>query len=139
MAASTTPSRRAVLHAVAGTAVVGAVAGCGARQPTGGPVGGPPSSGPVGDATDVPVGGGTVFAEARVVVTQPTEGQFKGFWTRCPHQGCAVSSVADGFIVCPCHGSRFAVATGEPTADSPARQALSAVVVSVRAGEVVVG
>ena len=32
---------------------------------------------PLGKVSDIPVGGGTIFAGAQVVVTQPTDGQFK--------------------------------------------------------------
>ena len=65
---------------------------------------------------DVPVGGGTVVETARVVVTQPVEGEFKAFSAVCPHQGCLVAEVRDGEIVCPCHGSRFDITTGDVVA-----------------------
>ncbi|WP_030769468.1 MULTISPECIES: Rieske (2Fe-2S) protein [unclassified Streptomyces] len=61
---------------------------------------------------DVPVGGGKVFKEEKVVVTQPKAGTFKCFTAVCPHQGCLVSKVADGSIDCVCHNSKFAVADG---------------------------
>ncbi|MEO6789376.1 MAG: Rieske (2Fe-2S) protein [Ornithinibacter sp.] len=64
-------------------------------------------------AAEVPVGGGTVFDSLKVVVTQPTKGDFKAFSAVCPHQGCTVGSVADGKITCPCHGSQFDIATGD--------------------------
>ncbi|MGW3560325.1 Rieske (2Fe-2S) protein [Streptomyces sp. NPDC000963] len=60
----------------------------------------------------IPVGGGTVFPEEKVVVTQPTAGEFKAFSAVCTHQGCLVDKVADGTIDCPCHGSKFRVADG---------------------------
>lgn len=62
--------------------------------------------------SDIPVGGGKVFADQKVVVTQPTAGQFKGFSAVCTHQGCTVADVSGGTINCPCHGSRFHVADG---------------------------
>lgn len=86
---------------------------------------------------DVPVGGGVVLPGPRLVVTQPTAGQFKAYSSTCPHQGCLVTQVQDGFIVCPCHGSRFAVATGQPTPDSVAKSALAAEAVTVVGGAVV--
>ncbi|WP_432056712.1 Rieske (2Fe-2S) protein [Streptomyces sp. bgisy022] len=61
---------------------------------------------------DVPVGGGTVLGEEKIVVTQPSEGEFKAFSAICTHQNCLVSTVADGTIDCPCHGSRFRIADG---------------------------
>src|SRR5580698_3675971 len=33
----------------------------------------------LGQAADIPLGGGTVFTDAKVVVTQPTKGVFKAF------------------------------------------------------------
>ncbi|MET8296921.1 MULTISPECIES: Rieske (2Fe-2S) protein [unclassified Streptomyces] len=70
---------------------------------------------PLVDSSKVPVGGGTVLKEAKVVVTQPTAGSFRCFSAVCPHQGCLVNKVADGSIDCPCHGSRFQVTDGAVT------------------------
>lgn len=63
---------------------------------------------------DVPVGGGTIVTDALVVVTQPTSGEFKAFSATCTHQGCAVTKVENGRIICPCHNSQFDIATGAP-------------------------
>lgn len=75
----------------------------------------PPES-PAGESlastADIPVGGGEVFADQNVVVTQPQAGTFKAFSAVCTHQGCTVSKVASGTIDCPCHGSKFAIADG---------------------------
>ncbi|QGV81360.1 Rieske (2Fe-2S) protein [Streptomyces ficellus] len=61
---------------------------------------------------DIPSGGGKIFKEQKIVVTQPQEGEFKAFSAVCTHQACLVSTVANGTINCPCHGSRFRVADG---------------------------
>ena len=45
-------------------------------------------------------------------MTQPTAGTFKAFSAICTHQGCMVGEVADGTIICPCHGSQFTIADG---------------------------
>jgi Rieske Fe-S protein len=66
----------------------------------------------LGSTGDIPVGGGTVFAGQKVVVTQPAPGTFKAFSAVCTHRGCTVNKVAAGTIDCPCHGSKYAVADG---------------------------
>jgi Rieske Fe-S protein len=85
--------------------------------------------------SDIPVGGGKVFADQKVVVTQPTAGQFKCFSAVCTHQGCTVGSVSGGTINCPCHGSKFNVADGS-VANGPATQGLPAKQVTVSGDEV---
>jgi nitrite reductase/ring-hydroxylating ferredoxin subunit len=47
----------------------------------------------VGEAADVPEGGGAIFADSKVVVTQVTAGDYRAFTAVCTHQGCIVSSV----------------------------------------------
>ena len=87
-------------------------------------------------AADVPVGGGVVLGEQKVVVTQPAEGEFKAFSAICTHQGCPVGEVADGKIVCPCHGSQFSVEDGS-VVNGPATSPLEAIDVAVKGGQVV--
>ncbi len=60
---------------------------------------------------DVPVGGGKVFPDNEVVVTQPTEGTFVGFKNKCTHQGCVMQDVTKT-INCSCHGSQFSIEDG---------------------------
>jgi Rieske Fe-S protein len=79
---------------------------------------------------DIPTGGGTVFADQKVVVTQPTAGEFKAFSAVCTHQGCIVKDVSGGTINCPCHGSKFKIADGS-VANGPATQPLSAATIKV--------
>lgn len=69
-------------------------------------------AGPLATTGEIPVGGGKVFAEQKVVVTQPAAGEFKAFSAVCTHQGCTVRDVTGGVIKCPCHQSTFAVADG---------------------------
>jgi Rieske Fe-S protein len=102
--------RRAVLAGGAALGAAGLVTGCAtAPAPTpAAPAGGSGAAGTsVGPAAEVPVGGGKVFEALEVVVTQPTPGQFRGFSAVCTHTGCIVTSVTDGTINCPCHGSKF--------------------------------
>jgi Rieske Fe-S protein len=125
-------SRRESLKA-AGVAVVGA-AGLGACGSSTGdaPSGAASAAGGAIAAADVPVGGGKVFEDVKVVVTQPTEGDFKAFSAICTHQGCTVNGVSNGVITCPCHGSNFDIATGE-VKQGPATQALPTKSVTVGA------
>ncbi|MFF8469587.1 Rieske (2Fe-2S) protein [Streptomyces griseus] len=137
--------RRTVL--AAGAAGAAALAtGCGS---SGGDGGGDTSATPTatGDATggaelartgDIPVGGGTVFKERKVVVTQPEEGEFKAFSAVCTHASCLVSTVSDGTINCPCHGSRFSIADASVEA-GPATRPLPAERISVSGGTIRLG
>ena len=86
----------------------------------------------------VPVGGGAVFPEHRVVVTQPSAGRFAAFSAICTHEQCTVSQVANGTINCPCHGSRFAITDGS-VVHGPATRPLHARAVTVRDGTLVLG
>ncbi|WP_406379863.1 Rieske (2Fe-2S) protein [Streptomyces sp. NBC_01618] len=142
------PGRRAVVAAVGAVSVAAVLAACGNEkdsagsdtvQPaTGGKDGGGMDGGGMdggGDAlaktTDIPEGGGKIFADQGVVVTQPEAGDFKAFSSKCTHQGCAVSSVSDGTINCPCHGSKFDLRTGSVTA-GPASRPLPTKAITVK-------
>lgn len=115
---------------------VAALSACGASESSGGSDGSGAKSGTVlGSTGDVPEGGGKVFADQGVVVTQPTAGEFKAFSSTCTHQGCAVSGVTDGAITCPCHRSTFDPSTGEPTG-GPATVALPAKKIKVADGSI---
>ncbi|MEF9882092.1 Rieske (2Fe-2S) protein [Streptomyces sp. P9-A4] len=119
-------NRRTVL--IASTAAL--TAGCGSDGGTGTASADPSgTASPAGSAlartSDIPVGGGAVFAREKVVVTQPTAGEFKAFSAVCTHQGCLVNKVADGTIDCPCHGSKYRVADGAVAA-GPAPRSLPA-------------
>jgi Rieske Fe-S protein len=89
----------------------------------------------LGQAADIPVGGGKIFTDAKVVVTQPTKGVFKGFSAVCTHVGCLCNHVADGTIDCPCHGSKFAISTGAVVA-GPAPSPLPAAPITVTDGKI---
>jgi nitrite reductase/ring-hydroxylating ferredoxin subunit len=85
---------------------------------------------------DIPVGGGKIFADAKLVITQPTAGDVKAFSSVCTHQGCNVTEVTGGSIVCACHGRKFAIADGSVTA-GPAKAPLASVGVAVKDGQIV--
>ncbi len=125
----TAASRRGVLI---GAGAVGAgmvLVACGGKSP-GSPAGQPSSSATTAPASasvktaDVPVGGGVVLEEAKIVVTQPKAGEFKAFSAICTHRQCTVSKVADGTIDCPCHGSQFSAVDGS-VVKGPAEKSLA--------------
>lgn len=132
--------RRAVL-AGSGVVALGAVAACGGgttgdgggQQQTGDAPAGAPGT-VLGPASDVPVGGGTIYADQQLVVTQPEAGQFTGLSSVCPHQGCAVSSIEGGSIICPCHQSRFGL--DGTVQEGPAQQPLEGRPVTVADGSI---
>jgi Rieske Fe-S protein len=83
----------------------------------------------IATTSEVPVGGGVVLVDDEVVITQPTEGEFKAFTAICTHQGCTVGDVTDT-INCPCHGSMFSIEDGAPTG-GPASSPLQEISISV--------
>lgn len=92
------------------TGTTGSGQGAASPSPTAG--GGSGGSGGGIPTSEIPVGGGKIFANQNVVVTQPKAGEFKAFSATCTHQGCAVSRVSGGMIDCPCHGSQFSIQDG---------------------------
>jgi Rieske Fe-S protein len=119
----TDPDRRIVLTGLAAAAVaVPLVAACGSggsdatgSAGTGGNAAGPGGSNGGGGGiktSEIPVGGGKIFASDEIVVTQPTAGEFKAFSAVCTHQGCLVSKIASGRIDCSCHGSEYSIKDG---------------------------
>jgi len=128
----------AALSACSGYGSGGSAAPAPAPAPTGAPGAAPSGGGGAAltNTTDVPVGGGAIFADRQVVVTQPTAGQFKAFSSTCTHEGCTVSQVSDGTINCPCHGSRFSVTDGS-VVRGPAESPLPARNIQVEGNSIV--
>jgi nitrite reductase/ring-hydroxylating ferredoxin subunit len=93
------------------------------------------AAGGIAKTSDIPVGGGKVFASEHVVITQPTAGMFKCFSSTCTHQGCTVDNVSNGTINCPCHGSKYAIASGA-VEGGPAPRPLPEKQIKVQGGEI---
>jgi Rieske Fe-S protein len=153
-------SRRAVLAGVAGLGAATVLAACGtagegdSATPGAGDTGGgtapttgaaappaqtgKPAAPPAGLAktTDIPVGGGKIFTEHGVVITQPTAGTFKAFSSACTHQGCPVTEVKGGTINCNCHFSKYSVEDGS-VKGGPARTSLPTKQVTVQGDNIV--
>lgn len=134
-------------HVIGGAAVAGVgvplLAACGsgdainADDTSGSAGGGAGTGGPVtlGPTSDVPVGGGKIYPNANIVVTQPTAGTYEAFSATCTHQGCQVSSISDT-INCACHGSKFSLKDGS-VVNGPASQPLEKATVKVAGGKIV--
>ncbi|MFC0040903.1 Rieske (2Fe-2S) protein [Actinomadura rayongensis] len=90
----------------------------------------------IAKTAEVPVGGGVINQQAKLVVTQPTAGTYKAFDATCTHQGCLTDKVSGGAIHCPCHGSAFKIADGS-VQHGPAGRPLKEYPVQVK-GDVIV-
>ena len=150
-------SRRSVLACV-GAASAAVLAGCARYNSNNGGVAGSqpaqdsstpaaPASGGSGAAaqsgppvlantSDIPVGGGKILADKKIVITEPQAGSFKAFTAVCTHQGCTVDSVSGGTINCPCHGSKFSIANGS-VVNGPAVSPLAPVSITVQGTSIV--
>jgi Rieske Fe-S protein len=97
--------KRVLAVGAAGALMLG-VAACGsddssssgsATTQNGSDAGGGGAAGPSGAVLaktgDIPEGGGKIFPDQQVVVTQPDPGDFKAFSAICTHQKCLVTSV----------------------------------------------
>ncbi|WP_079109998.1 Rieske (2Fe-2S) protein [Streptomyces roseifaciens] len=136
-------TRRSVVAAAGAAGLVTVLAACGGGGDGGKDEGGDGKGDGKGDgelakAADIPEGGGKVFPDRKVVVTQPVKGEFKAFSAVCTHQGCVVKDVSGGTINCPCHGSRFRIVDGS-VQGGPAQGPLPEEQVSVRGGSLHLG
>jgi Rieske Fe-S protein len=143
-------TRRNVLTAgtigVAGVALVGCSSGDDtATTPTAdssaGPETSPAQTGQeVTAVSDVPVDGGIIVdsGETKMVVTQPTAGEYVGLSAVCPHQGCLVNQIENQVIICPCHGSQFSIVDGS-VVQGPATTGLESIPVEVSGDQIVLG
>jgi Rieske Fe-S protein len=137
-----TVGRRAVVAAAGAAGLSAALVACGgsddssdsadsaSEQPAATGGGDAEAADVLAKTTDIPEGGGMVFADQGVVVTQPTAGEYKAFSSKCTHTGCAVKDISEGVIHCPCHGSKFSATDGSVTA-GPAKKPLPAASIKV--------
>ncbi|KAA1429238.1 Rieske (2Fe-2S) protein [Nocardioides antri] len=130
-------TRRIVFHGLGALGVAAALAGCAGDDGDDGEGGGSgvESGAELTTTAEVPVGGGIVLADEKIVVVQPTEGDFRAYTAVCTHQQLLVTSVEDGTIHCSNHGSSYDAATGEVTG-GPAPSALSSVEITVEGDKI---
>ncbi|WP_210585951.1 Rieske (2Fe-2S) protein [Streptomyces sp. GESEQ-35] len=146
------PSRRTVVAAVGAAGLAVALTACGSEDDTSGSsteqgadasspaAGGDEASSPAADGgaggaalaktSDIPEGGGKVFSDEKVVVSQPAAGDYKAYSTICTHQGCPMTDLKEDVISCACHGSQFSIADGS-VQKGPATKPLEAKQVTV--------
>ena len=151
------PSRRIVFQGLSALGIAAVLAGCGreerdqprasttseADSASPAPTEAPPSRkqqkkkhdrlAPNALATtdEIPVGGGIILTDSRIVITQPKRGEFRGFSAVCKHEGQTVGRVSDSTITCLAHGSQYDAATGDVTM-GPATAGLDPVPLRVR-------
>jgi Rieske Fe-S protein len=157
-------TRRGVLAGVGLVGLAGAVSACGSggsssssaattagappatvgagSAPSSAAGGGGSSAGAQGSAlattSEIPVGSGKIFTSEKVVVTQPNSGDFKAFSAVCTHMGCIVSTISNGTIDCPCHGSQYSISTGA-VVGGPAPSPLAAQTIKVTGSNIFLG
>lgn len=105
---------------------------------SGGSGGGGGGAAVLAKTSDVPVGGGTILTDKKIVITQPQSGTFHAFTAVCTHAGCTVGSVSSGTINCPCHGSRFSISNGS-VVNGPAASPLAPVNIKVQGTSILQG
>ncbi|MGG8406758.1 Rieske (2Fe-2S) protein [Streptomyces sp. 12297] len=132
-------ARRTVLKGAALAGAGATLAACSTEGNSGGRTPATPTAPvEVGAAADVPVGGAKLFRERKLVVSCPAEGRYKAFSAQCTHAGCVLDKIEDGEGNCPCHGSRFDVATGK-VLRGPATDPLPEVPVRAEGGKLIAG
>jgi Rieske Fe-S protein len=144
------PSRRTVVAAVGAAGLAVALTACGSDDDASGSSteqgadgagattesgGGSSADAGAGGAAlaktaDIPEGGGKVFSDEKVVVSQPTAGDYKAFSTICTHQNCPMTDLKEDTLSCACHGSQFSVLDGS-VKKGPATQPLAAKQITV--------
>jgi Rieske Fe-S protein len=100
--------------------------------------GGNGAAGALATTGEIPVGGGKIFTSEKVVVTQPTAGDIKAFSAVCTHMGCLVSTISNGTIDCPCHGSQYSITNGSVVA-GPAPKPLPTEAIKVSGTSIFLG
>lgn len=144
------PSRRIVFHGLTALGVAAVLAGCGSdddgssgsdpttdtKTPTGGrSSGGTTTENVLAETSEVPLGGGLILPDEKIVITQPADGEFRAFSAVCKHQGFTVTSVEDEQIRCDHHGSVYDFESGD-NIGGPAPAPLDPIQIRVKNGKI---
>ena len=128
------PTRRIVFQGLGALGTAAALAGCGSDDGSD-ETETPDAGSELAAASEVPVGGGLILQEEKIVITQPAEGTFKAFTAVCTHQSCVVSGVTET-IDCSCHKSKFSIEDGS-VQGGPAPSPLEEIKVEVKGDKIV--
>ena len=129
------PSRRIVFQGLGALGTAVALAGCGSDDGGDDESSTPDAGSELATTSEVPVGGGVILAEQKIVITQPTEGEFKAFTAVCTHQSCIVAEVQET-INCDCHQSKYSIEDGS-VQGGPAPAPLAEVGITVDGDKIV--
>jgi nitrite reductase/ring-hydroxylating ferredoxin subunit len=138
------PTRRIVFTGLGALGIAAALAGCGGGNsdgPEAGTTQRTTSAGTAGEVlaltSEVPVGGGIVLTDKKIVLTQPKAGTIEAFSAICKHQGFPVGKVEGNTITCLQHGSTYDATTGDRTGGpAPTGSALDRVRIDVRGDQI---
>ncbi|MDB1088511.1 Rieske (2Fe-2S) protein [Streptomyces sp. ACA25] len=92
----------------------------------------------LGPASEVPVGGARIYPEHKVLVSRPSEEDYRAYSAVCTHAGCVLSGTRDLEADCACHGSRFDSATGR-VLQGPAHESLPEIPLRSENGRLIAG
>lgn len=123
-------NRRIVFSGLGAFGVAAVLAGCAGSDDSGSEGPALESGAELATTDEVPVGGGIILTDEKVVITQPSAGEFKAFTAVCTHRQLLVTSVEGDVIKCANHGSSYSANTGE-VEGGPAPSALATVEIKV--------
>ena len=137
-------SRRGVIASAVGVSAVAALSACSTEVSdlTSTPAPETPvTTAPVAVAktSDIPIGSGKKFdvEGVPILITQPREGEFRGFSAVCTHAGFVMTNMANSEIKCDNHGAVYSADDGS-VLSGPAPRALGKVTVTVEGDDILV-
>lgn len=67
-----------------------------------------------GKLSEIPVRSGKTYEVGgqKILITRPSDTEFRAFLASCTHQGGLLSDVQNDVITCPIHGAQFAAEDG---------------------------